>query len=126
MTTDPGMFTQRFARVKGEAEVALLKLSKTTHPSLRIYHVRPAVVDPQKDIETHPFLPKHGGLQGRLEGIMWPAARVLAPSMHSPTEELGKAFIKLVTGDGEPMVGKGVTGEGRTLGNIALKRVAAS
>lgn len=120
------MFTPRFARLKGEAEGLLLEMSKGAQPSLRVYNVRPGVVDPHKDTDIHDFTPTHGGIQGYVESLLWPAVGALPSSMHSPTDELGRAFIKLVTGDGEPKEGKGVSGEGRTFANVALKRIAAS
>jgi hypothetical protein len=53
-----------------------------------------------------------------------PVLRVGYPSMVSPTRQLGEVLVKLAMGDGEAVEGKGVSGEGRTLNNQALRRLA--
>ena len=42
-----------------------------------------------------------------------------------PTDALGKACVKLATGDGQPLpAGEGVEADGRLLRNTALRKVA--
>ena len=115
--------TPLFGRVKGEAEASLLQLSKES-PALKIYSVRPGGVDATNDKDIQPYLPNRK-LIGRLaEGIFLPPIRAFYTSMHSPTALLGRVFIDLATSDGEPLEGKGISGEGRTLNNVALRRLA--
>lgn len=53
-----------------------------------------------------------------------PVMRGLWNNMVSPTRELGQVLVDLAMGDEKPLEGKGVSGEGRTLSNVALRRLA--
>ena len=44
--------------------------------------------------------------------------------MVSPTRELGQVLVDLAMGGGQPLEGKGVSGEGRTLSNAVVRRLA--
>lgn len=44
--------------------------------------------------------------------------------MVSPTKDLGRVLCELALGDGKPLEGKGVSGEGRTLNNVGMRRLA--
>lgn len=58
-----------------------------------------------------------------LEPALLPVFRTTYPGMISPTEHLGRACVDLASGDGAPKDDKGVSGEGRTLSNVALRRL---
>ncbi|KAF8998566.1 hypothetical protein BDQ17DRAFT_1362032 [Cyathus striatus] len=110
-----------FGKIKGRAESHLLALpsSSPTYESLRIYNARPAGIDP-------PFYHRPQPLFKRLVliSVVVPLLRVLAPSYISPTGPLSKVLVDLATGDGEPVAeGRGVEAGGRTLRNIALRRM---
>jgi len=45
-------------------------------------------------------------------------------NMHSPTRELGKVLTELALSKGEVLEGTGVDGEGRTVSNVGLRRMA--
>ena len=119
------MFTPIFGRVKGETEAALLALSKTS-PPLRVYSVRPAAVDPTKHPEIHHqiSLRKTPLYKRALSPILLPAFRIGYPNMISPTRDLGRFMTDLATGDGEQLEGNGISGEGRTINNKAIRALA--
>lgn len=121
-TTSPGMFTSLFGRVKGETEAKLLELSKTT-PSFKAYSARPAAVDPKFHPEIHDFMPARKGLLKVVEVVVLPPFRAAWPALISPTDKLGEALVDLAMGDGKPLEGKGISGEGRTINNVALRRL---
>ena len=125
-TLKPGFTTPIFGRVKGQAESALLQLSKETkYSSLKPYSLRPAAVDPTRHPEIQPYLPKNLPLYRRvLSPLIYPLTRTLWTSFHSPTAELGKVLVELAMGDGRPLQGVGVSGEGRTISNVGMRRLA--
>lgn len=118
-TTDPGIFTPFFGKIKGQAEAALLAFHKS-NPNFRPYSLRPAGVDPTAHSEIHSFMPK----QPAFNSI---ALRVLRPtmsSMISPTKDLGRVLTELALSQGDTLEGKGIGGEGRTISNIGFRRIA--
>lgn len=123
-TTAPGRFTALYGRVKGETEVALLALHKS-HPQFRPYSARAGGVDPSghKEVLEAGTWVRTGLVNKFVYRVLMPAIRVLYKGMHSPTPELGRALVQLAIGDGKPLSGKGVDGEGRTLSNLALRRI---
>jgi hypothetical protein len=44
--------------------------------------------------------------------------------MISPTKDLARVLTELAMGDGAPLQGKGVDGEGRTIANVGMRRLA--
>lgn len=125
-THNPGMFTQLFGKVKGETEKSLLAIASVPSSTLRVYNVRPGGVDPsnQPDV-AEVILPKF--LNTVPKQALWkfmPVFRALMPGMLSPTRELGKVLTEIAVGDGEPLVGEGVTCGGWVAGNLALRRMA--
>ena len=126
-TTSPGFATPRFARVKGEAEAALLEVSKQeVYKSLRVFSARPGAIDYQGHPEAEEAMNGRPlGFAKKLEKPMLSVLRATWKAMISPTRELGNALVILAAGDGKPATeGSGVSGEGRTLGNVALRRIA--
>lgn len=120
-TTTPGFLTQHWARIKGITESSLLSMSKTTeYENLRPISLRPAGVDPREHTEIHKFLPAVGALKG---GLMAALDKVV-PSMMSPTRQLGRVLVGLAMGDGAEVAGPNVEGEGRTVRNVAMRRIA--
>jgi hypothetical protein len=123
-TTEPGIFTPKYGKVKGQAERALLELSKTT-PSLKPYSARPAAVDATYQSEIHPFIPRQKQFMIRVgNAILLPVFRAVYTKMVSPTKELGQVLVELAMGDGRPLEGKGVLDEGRTISNVGIRRLA--
>lgn len=123
-TLKPGMFTPIFGRVKGETEKELFAIGQD-HPNFRAYLARPGGVDPAGHIDVL----KQAG--GRKSGMLKATEAVLLTmlkggfkNMHSPTRELGQALAELAMGDGQALVGLGIEGEGRTITNIGLRRLA--
>lgn len=109
-------------RIKGVTESSLLAWHKS-HPSFLPYSARPGGVDPSRNPEIQPFIPALKPLMRAASVVLLPPMRVLYPSMVSPTRELGKVLVELAMGEGKPLKGKGVEGEGRTLANVALRRL---
>ena len=123
--TDPGYFTPYFGRIKGRAEVELLKLSNdTAFPSLKAYSLRPAGVDAKHQPEIYPYIPTLKASKAAYLVPLLAASRVVWPGMVSPTRELGRVLTELAMSDGEPLNGTGVSGEGRTVSNAGFKRLA--
>jgi len=126
-TTAPGMMTPYFGGFKGKTESELLALSKSAeYSNLRPISLRPGGVDPKEHKEIHEFIPEKGGLMKVVEGALLPGLRLLMPKMMSPTRELGKVLTELALGEGKafPEKDEGVSGEGRTLNNVAQRRLA--
>ena len=125
-TTTPGRLTPFFGRVKGRIEAELLNLStKPGYESLKLYCLRPAGVDPRFHKEIHAWVPK---LKPAGKAIGYPIAlgvlRTVSPGLISPTKELGRVLVELAMSDGEPLNGTGVSGEGRTISNVGMRRLA--
>ena len=125
-TTTPGRLTPFFGRVKGRFEAELLNLStKPGYESLKPYSLRPAAVDPRFHKEIHAWIPK---LKSAGKAIGYPIVlgvlRTVSPGLISPTKELGRVLVELAMSDGEPLNGTGVSGEGRTISNVGMRRLA--
>jgi len=111
-----------FGKIKGRTEKDLLALPSTDpYSTLRIFNVRPGLVDPPKFHRPRPMAKKIF-----LDSALAPAMRLFVPSQVSPTGELSKVLVDLATGDGNPLEGAGIEAEGRTLRNSAVRRLAAS
>jgi len=111
-----------FGRVKGEAEKALRELSKTM-PSLKPYCPRLGMVDASLQPEIQPFLPQ--AFWNRLGLKLSPALKaVFSKNRFSPTQDLGRVLVELAMSDGKPLEGEGISGEGRTISNVAIRRLA--
>lgn len=136
---NPGFMTPMFGRIKGKTETQLLNLMQT-YSNLRVFNARPGGVDSgaeisQKIVHQLTHTSDGGtGAQTRLslgmrvgEAILLPAfRRGVYKGMHSPTGELAKVLVELAAGDGEPVNVRGAEAEGRTLPNIALRRIGGS
>lgn len=125
-STEPRLWTPAFGKVKGRAEKDLLELSKLEQfKRLRIFSPRPGGVDNTYQPEIHKYtLGKSTGVMRAVEMPLMPLARALSKNLVSPTKELGNVLVDLAAGDGERIPdGPGVSGEGRTLSNIALRYV---
>lgn len=118
------MLTAHFGKIKGQAELDLLALAKTT-PSLKPFSVRPGMVD---DID-HPELIE--ALKSRntpfvhkvVKSTLSPAIRTFWSSGVSPTPELGKFLCDLALSNGAPLDGVDIE-HGRIIPNSAVRRLA--
>ena len=109
-----------FGRVKGRAENAMLALPKD-HPSLHIYNIRPAAINP----EGNYLQERKPTLQDRLSTGLGGVFEKVWKSFVIPTNKLAKVCVDLATGDGKPVpAGEGVGEDGRLLRNTALRRLA--
>ncbi|KAI9720938.1 MAG: hypothetical protein M1828_005508 [Chrysothrix sp. TS-e1954] len=126
-TKAPGMFTPRYGRVKGETEEALLALAREEQykDKLRVYSARPAAVDDKGHQEVEEAM-KHRqeGFLKKAEEPVRALMRPMIPSYMSPTVQLGDALVMLASGDGKPLEGSGIEGEGRIVRNAGLRRLA--
>jgi hypothetical protein len=121
-TTSPGFLTPMFGRIKGLTEAAILSLSHSL-PSLKPYSVRPAFVDARRQPEIHPYIPQPSLTIRAAGSVLGPLTDTVWRSGASPTKELGEFMLKLAIGDGKPLDGPGVDGEGRTVSNVAFRRM---
>ena len=133
-TREPGRFSPLFARVKGEAEAALLALM-SEQPSLRVYNVRPGFIDESADRRKE----AGGGNQPvvyKFTKVLAPAFRTLYPSGVSPTKSLADVLVSCVERQDSAekikvsMQGRGVTWEGKgeqvgvLVANVGVRRLA--
>lgn len=81
-------------------------------------------MDASQHKEIHGYVPKFTAFEKVMSLTLLPAVKVAAPSMFSPTKELGRVLTELAMGDGEPLSGAGVEGEGRTVTNAGMRRLA--
>lgn len=124
-TTTPGMLTARFGVVKGRTEAALLALSKDpAYPTFKPYSLRPAGVDPRGHAEIHGFIPVISGFLGLARHGALNVLDTVYKAGVSPTKDLGRVLTELAESDGEPLKGTGVDGEGRTISNVGMRRLA--
>ena len=126
-TTTPGMLTPHWCGIKGKAESSLLELSKSQeYSNIRPISLRPCGVDPKEHTEIHDCVPEKQGFLKIVENALLPPLRMLLPRMMSPTRELGKVLTELAMGEGKafPEKDEGISGEGRTLNNVAQRRLA--
>lgn len=109
-----------FARIKGRAERSLLNLQEELAP-LNVYNIRPGGINPEGNYLAErkvSWTDKGINLLGNVFERVY-------KSMVISTESLGKACVRLATGDGKPWPeGKGVEEGGRLLRNVALRRIA--
>lgn len=124
-TQKPGPFTMLFGIVKGRTETAINALMKT-HPSLRTYSMRPAMVDAKGDPNVRPIqLQRQGGsfVYKMTDVTLGPVIRSTMTGFLSPTAWLGKVLVEMAIGDGEKIAGSDVEGDGRIVPNKAARRV---
>ncbi len=125
----PGFTTAAWGVTKGRAEKDLIALAhdpafKNLHP----YSLRPAMVDPSRHTEIHPFLPQPGLIIRGMLATMGPLIRCFLPGYVAPTKDLGNVLVQLAMGNGAPQkegdVGVIAGSEGRVLGNPGMRRLA--
>lgn len=109
-----------FGRIKGRAENSLLALQKE-HPSLNVYNIRPATINPEGNYLAGREPNFHDKLSTFVGGVferVWKAFVI-------PTPKLAEVCVNLATGDGKPIAaGQGVEADGRLLRNTALRRMS--
>lgn len=125
-TPTPSMLTPFFGVVKGRAEASLLSISQTpAYASLRPFSVRPGGIDPAAHSEILPFIPQHQGLLKKFSvAFLLPLMKTVYSSGYSPTRDLAKVLVDLAMDDGKELEGDGISGNGRTLSNKAMRRLA--
>ncbi|CAI7581811.1 unnamed protein product [Penicillium bialowiezense] len=127
-TQEPGRFAPIFARVKGETESLLGKLSEE-NPNFRVDSVRPAFVDPASHNAIKPYLPSGGWVEAVTKvgiALLAPGVRCFYKSMHSPTQHLGPFLTDMAMGRHETKLqGPGVfkLGGGFVVENVGMRRV---
>lgn len=120
-STKPGMFTQPFGKIKGQAELRLVELQDKA-PSLKVYCPRPGFVDPTHDPKIKEALAtRKAPAIERFLPVYGPLFRLL-PNHVSPTVELGKVLVDLALSDGKELQGEGVE-RGRILEPAVLRRL---
>ena len=121
-STNPGILTQAFGKIKGQAELQLIDL-QSKDPSLKVYSARPGFVDPSKHAEMKAALAirKTTAMEKYLMSAAGPLFRLM-PNHVSPTEELGKVLVDLALSDGSELSGEGVE-KGRILEPYFLRQL---
>jgi hypothetical protein len=86
--------------------------------------LRPAGIDTAFHSEIHDWMPKRKGMEKLVDSRLLPILRYTWGGMISPTKDLARVLTELASGDGAPLEGKGVEGEGRTINNVGMRRLA--
>jgi uncharacterized protein YbjT (DUF2867 family) len=109
-----------FGRIKGKAEKDLVDLAAETH--LSVYNLRPAGIDGSASASK----PERArSMPESIAGWIYPVLKVVAPKWHTPVDSLAKVAVDLAIGDGKPFERDvGIEADGRTLGNVAIRRLA--
>lgn len=112
-----------FGRIKGRAEKELVDLANSAGGTkLAVYNLRPAGIDGSGSAAKPDRVVS---MPERLAAWMYPAVKLFAPKWHTPLDSLAKVAIDLAAGDGKPLKAEGgVEADGRTLGNVAIRRLA--
>ena len=103
-----------FGKIKGRAEKALIELPDKSpeNAPLRVFNVRPGMVDPPEPHKPEKLFKR----------IIAPIIRPLFPGQTSPTPELSRALVDLALGDGKPLKdAPGIEAGGRTVRSNALR-----
>lgn len=126
-TAHPGPFTPFFVRIKGETEVALLALNGSAQcPDLRVYSARPGGVDGRDDpaVMEATKTKTRTGIR-KFQPYLMPVFQALLPNMVIPTRKLAMVLTDLALRDGDSLPdGPGIANEGRTIANLALRKMA--
>lgn len=129
-TTTPGRFTPHFALIKGQAELALLALSKdSVYKNLKPWSLRPAFVDASLHHEIHKYIPVLHGVKKLSTDYLFPAVGWLMPGLVAPTNDIGRVAIALAMGqvggaEGVESV-KGDVEMGRIVNQAGMLRLAS-
>jgi hypothetical protein len=141
-THSPGIFTQLFARVKGEAELALMALGRDPayRNNLAVYCPRPGGVIPPKPSakkgengDPADYIASADALMKNRPWMYHLIAKTALPvyerinkKMLITTPELGRVLVEMALRDGgEPFEkGEGIESDGRVIGNSAIRRFA--
>jgi hypothetical protein len=112
-----------FGRVKGRAEKDLVDLASSAEGTqLDVYNLRPAGIDGSGSAAKPDRVTS---IPERLAGWLYPAVKLFAPKWHTPVDSLAKVAIDLASGEGKPLKAEaGVEVDGRTIGNVAIRRLA--
>lgn len=126
-TTEPGRFSQIFARVKGETELALAELRKQ-NPNFHVVSTRPAYVDASDHQAIKPYIPAKPLAYRYIEPLLGPPIRLAFKNYHSPTEPMGKVLTELAMGHHKAQFRAGkdiqMVGAMPILENSVLRRLA--
>ena len=131
-THNPGAMTMRFARLKGQAEKAVLAAGEQGGPEyaagLRPLVVRPGGVDPFRDpVVMKAWAERKYGWKSMIyRPTVFSVFDMVYPSMVSDATELGRCLTGIATKEYGAEVkwqGDYVEAEGRVLTNTALKRI---
>ncbi|KAI8648083.1 hypothetical protein NCS56_01539900 [Fusarium sp. Ph1] len=91
-TQNPGPFTNRYTRVKGETELWLSEM-RSPYPRLITEAVGPGVVSERDHAAIKPYVPDQGFFHNSARAVLGPPVRMAFPSLDAPTEPLGKFFL---------------------------------
>ncbi|ROW12813.1 hypothetical protein VMCG_00789 [Cytospora schulzeri] len=126
-TTEPGIFTSLFARVKGEVEARLAEMRRAD-PGFHALSARPAAVDASAHDAIGPYIPTRPLIVRVMLPVLGPPIRTFCKGLHSPTEHLGRVLTELAMGRYEDrfVAGRDVQkiGEFSILENPVLRRFA--
>jgi hypothetical protein len=108
-----------FGKIKGRTEKDLHNLC-TTYPALRTFAVRPGVIVPEGEV-----IRKRRASEYLAHVFAAPIMEHVYPSTVIGSKKLARVLVDLATGDGNSLQpGPNITAEGRTLNNVALRKLA--
>ncbi|KAI6258693.1 hypothetical protein MCOR19_004926 [Pyricularia oryzae] len=110
--------------IKDRAEEGLLEVAKTT-PSLKVYAVRPALIDSSSHEGATRWRTAPLTMTKRLtEWVLIPLFRVLGSELLGTSQDLGIVMVDLAIGDGADLTVKGVARGGRCVGVAGMAELA--
>ncbi|KAI0880580.1 putative nucleoside-diphosphate-sugar epimerase [Annulohypoxylon maeteangense] len=126
-TTQPGMFTALFARVKGETELALAEMRKV-NPLFHGSSIRAAFIDAAKHDAIKSYIPTQTFAIKATGATLGPLIRCGMPQYWSPTADLGRFVTEMAMGKYKDQLkasnGIQMEGEFPILENSAFRRLA--
>ncbi|RMJ15093.1 hypothetical protein CDV36_005236 [Fusarium kuroshium] len=128
-TQNPGPFTNRYARVKGETELLLSEM-RNDYPRLKTEAVGPGVVSERDHAAIKPYVPDQGFFHNSARAVLGPPIRMAFPFLDAPTEPLGKFLVEMAMGRFDKQLDEGgsdittLSGGMRVLKNPAFLRLS--
>lgn len=81
-------------------------------------------MDPANHPEIHGWIPGKTGIVKVMDGTLLPVLRNTWAGLISPTKDLARVLTDLASGNGAALEGRGIEGEGRTITNVGMRRLA--
>ncbi|KAK7403913.1 hypothetical protein QQX98_010320 [Neonectria punicea] len=123
-TQNPGRFTPRYCRVKGETETSLSEM-RAVYPRLHTEAVGPGVVDASDHAAIRAYIPDQGLLYNSVRAVLGFPIRMLTRSLQCPTEPLGSFLAEMAMGKFDRQLDEGGSGIVKLKGGMRVVKNTA-